>query len=125
MWLSIAAISIGAALGANLRWLLNQCCNRWFTDIPPGTLLANLIGAWLIGIAAAYFSQAPLSPQWRLFIITGLLGGLTTFSTFSLEMVSALQNGRWLLAGGGVLLHVVGSLLLTGLGMASYHWFKA
>lgn len=125
MWLSIAAISIGAAVGANLRWALGLCCNHWFGAVPPGTLIANLGGAWLIGVAVGYFSQAPVNPEWRLLVVTGLLGALTTFSTFSLEMVDTLQAGRWMLAVGGILAHVLGSLLLTFLGILTYQWLKS
>lgn len=124
MWLSVVAISLGAMIGANLRWALALWGNRWFPDIPPGTLIANLIGAWLIGMAISFFSQSTLSPEWRLFVITGLLGALTTFSTFSLEMVAAIHAGKWLMAALGVLLHVVGSLSLTVLGILSYQWLR-
>ena len=124
MWLSIAAVSLGAAIGANLRWGLALLCNRWFADIPPGTLIANLVGAWLVGIAISFFSHTSLSPEWRLFAITGLLGALTTFSTFSVEMVAAIQAGKWLMAGLGLVAHVMGSLLLTMLGLLSYEWLR-
>jgi CrcB protein len=124
MWLSVFAVSSGAVIGANLRWALALLCNRWFADIPPGTLIANLTGAWLIGIAISFFSHSSLSPEWRLFVITGLLGALTTFSTFSLEMVAAIQAGKWLMAALGVISHVAGSLLLTILGIASYEWLR-
>lgn len=125
MWLSVFAVSMGAVIGANLRWVLGLMCNRWFADIPPGTLIANLAGAWLIGVAISFFSQSSLSPEWRLFAITGLLGALTTFSTFSVEMVAAIQAGKWAMAGLGIVAHVLGSLLLTALGIMSYHWLKS
>lgn len=125
MWLSVFAVSMGAVIGANLRWALGLLCNRWFTDIPPGTLIANLVGAWLIGVAISFFSQSSLSPEWRLFAITGLLGALTTFSTFSLEMVAAIQAGKWAMATLGIAAHLVGSLLLTALGIVSYQWLKS
>ena len=84
MWKSIFAISLGAALGALLRWQLGARLNSIFPTLPPGTLMANLIGGYIIGLAVAYFAYAPdISPEWRLFIITGFCGGLTTFSTFS------------------------------------------
>ena len=80
---SILAISAGAALGAVMRWLLGLSLNALFPTIPPGTLVANLLGAYLIGIALALFAQHPaLAPEWRLLLITGFLGSLTTFSTF-------------------------------------------
>lgn len=126
MWLSILAISLGAAVGANARWLLGMAFNRFFPDIPPGTLIANLLGAWLIGVAISFFSQAPgIAPEWRLCLITGFLGALTTFSTFSAEMVSAIQTGKWAMALSGIMVHVVGSLLMTTLGMLTLTWLRA
>ena len=92
---AILAISIGAALGALLRWVFALKLNSLFPEIPPGTLVANLIGAYVIGVAIAYFATEPDIPgEWRLLIITGFCGGLTTFSTFSAEVVSLLQQGR-------------------------------
>lgn len=117
---SIAAISIGAALGALLRWSLGLGLNRLFPLIPPGTLAANAIGGYLIGVAVAFFANHPaLAPEWRLFVITGFLGGLTTFSTFSAEVVSLLQHGRWLWAAAAIGTHVLGSLCMTLLGIAT------
>jgi CrcB protein len=118
--LSIVAISIGAALGALLRWLLSVQLNALFPSVPPGTLAANLVGGYLIGLAIAFFSQHPeLSPQWRLFIVTGFLGGLTTFSTFSAEVVGRLSEGRIGWALGTVAIHVLGSIGMTLLGIAT------
>jgi fluoride exporter len=118
--LSIAAISIGAALGALLRWLLGTKLNALFPSIPPGTLAANLIGGYLIGIAVAYFSSHPsLPPEWRLLIVTGFLGGLTTFSTFSAEVVAQLMAGRLVWALSSIAVHVVGSILMTLLGIGT------
>ena len=114
------AVGVGAALGAWLRWGLGVGLNRLFPALPPGTLVANLLGGYLIGVAVAALAQAPqLAPEWRLFIITGFLGGLTTFSTFSAEVVHALQQGRtgWALATVGG--HVLGSVGMTLLGMAT------
>lgn len=120
MWLSVVAISAGAILGANLRWLLGWWLNALFPAIPPGTLVANWLGAWLIGVAIGVFAWLPsVSAEWRLFAITGFLGALTTFSTFSVEMFANVQAGRWVLALGGIAAHVVGSLCLTGLGLAT------
>ncbi|EKF76077.1 camphor resistance protein CrcB [Alcanivorax hongdengensis A-11-3] len=120
MWLSVVAIGAGAAIGANLRWLLGMWLNALFPAIPPGTLAANLLGAWLIGMAIGLFAWLPqLAPEWRLFLITGMLGALTTFSTFSAEMFTNLQTGRWGMAFAGIAIHVVGSLCMTGLGMAT------
>jgi CrcB protein len=115
---AIAAISVGASLGAVLRWLLSISLNTALPSLQAGTLLANLIGGYLIGIAASYFGSHPsLAPEWRLFVITGFLGGLTTFSTFSGEVVALLQEGKVTLACGTIALHVVGSLALTLLGI--------
>jgi len=126
MWSSILAISLGAAVGANARWLLGMTFNRYFPAIPPGTLIANLLGAWLIGVAISFFSQSPgIAPEWRLFLITGMLGALTTFSTFSAEMVASIQSGKWVMAFSGIAVHVLGSLLMTTLGMLSYTWIRA
>jgi CrcB protein len=95
MWKSILAISVGAALGALLRWLLGLALNNLFPAIPPGTLAANLIGGYIIGVAVVFFGSASsLPPEWRLFVVTGFCGGLTTFSTFSSEIVTLLQQTR-------------------------------
>ena len=92
--MSWMAIGIGAACGAWLRWLLGNFLNHLHGMIPLGTLAANLVGGYFIGIASAFFNGHPqLSPEWKLFIITGFLGGLTTFSTFSSETVLLLQRG--------------------------------
>ena len=122
---SVISISVGAALGALLRWVLALGANSVWATIPLGTLLANLSGAYLVGFAIALFeANVNLSPEWRLFVITGFLGGLTTFSTFSAEMVAILQAGSYLRAFGGIALHLLGSLALTILGMATYQWLK-
>lgn len=118
---SIIAISAGAALGAVLRWALGLRLNNLFPALPPGTLAANLVGGYLIGVAMAYFATAPAIPsEWRLLIITGFCGGLTTFSTFSAEVVTLLQQGRLAMAGGAIAAHVIGSVAMTLLGIGSY-----
>ena len=118
---SILAIAAGAAIGANIRWLLGIALNAYLPDLPPGTLAANLLGAFLIGLAIATFSAIPeLSSFWRLFVVTGFLGALTTFSTFSGEVFSELQAGRFIWGFAGIVVHVVGSLCMVGLGMASF-----
>jgi len=118
MWKSVIAIGVGAAVGALLRWWLSLRLNALFPTIPPGTLAANLIGAYVIGAAIAFFASFPaLSPEWRLLIVTGFCGGLTTFSTFSAELVSLLRAGQIPWAFGGLLVHVTGSLLMTFAGM--------
>lgn len=121
MWLSILSIGAGAAIGANFRWLLGVWLNAMFPAIPPGTLVANLLGAWLIGIGIALFAQLPsLSPEIRLFVITGFLGALTTFSTFSAEMFGNVQAERYGIALLGISIHVLGSLVMIGLGFLTY-----
>lgn len=125
MFNSILAISLGASLGAVLRWVLGTSLNTLFPSIPPGTLAANLIGGYLIGLAVAFFGQHPnLAPEWRLFVITGFLGGLTTFSTFSAEVTTLLQQGRLLWAGAAISVHVIGSLMMTLAGMATISVLK-
>lgn len=118
---AIAAVGLGAALGAWLRWVLGLAMNAWFPAVPPGTLAANLIGGYLIGIAVAGFAaHTSLAPEWRLFIVTGFLGGLTTFSTFSAEGVALLLQAKYGLAMLHGALHLAGSLLATIAGIASW-----
>lgn len=122
---SILAISAGASLGAVSRWLLGLALNGLFPLIPPGTLAANLIGAYLIGLALAFFTQySGLPPEWKLFVVTGFLGGLTTFSTFSAEVTHLLQQGRLLLASGAIAVHVLGSLAATLAGLATFAFLQ-
>lgn len=119
--LAITAVCGGAALGALLRWGLSVLLNAVFPPLPLGTLIANLLGGYLIGLAMGAFSDAvPLSPEWRLFIATGFLGGLTTFSTFSAEVTSMLQAGHFATAFGATAAHVMGSLGATFAGLSTY-----
>lgn len=123
MWKPILAVSLGAALGALLRWVLGLKLNTLLPSMPPGTVVANLVGGYIIGAAIAFFANSPgVAPEWRLLIITGFCGGLTTFSTFSAEVVVLLQQGRLVWALGTVATHLVGSLLMTMLGLLSVHW---
>ncbi|MBK6959384.1 MAG: fluoride efflux transporter CrcB [Nitrosomonas sp.] len=125
MFNSILAICIGASLGAVLRWLLGMSLNALFPAIPLGTLVANLIGGYLIGVALAIFANHPgFAPEWRLLVITGFLGGLTTFSTFSAEVTVLIQEGRILWATGAISAHVIGSLVMTMLGLATVSAFR-
>ena len=121
MTLDFAAVGIGAALGAWLRWGFSAWLNPRISDFPLGTLASNLFGGYLVGIAVAYFvARHDLPPAWRLFVITGFLGGLTTFSTFSAEVTEILARGDY---GPGVALaaaHLFGSLLLTAAGFATF-----
>ncbi|NWB63700.1 fluoride efflux transporter CrcB [Pseudomonas sp. F1002] len=121
MMKSLVVIAVGASLGAWLRWLLGMKLNALFPTIPPGTVVANMVGGYIIGLAIAFLAASPtLSPEWRLLIITGFCGGLTTFSTFSAETVALIQEGRLLWALGSISLHVVGSLTMTAAGLLSY-----
>ncbi|WP_297924989.1 fluoride efflux transporter CrcB [uncultured Agitococcus sp.] len=125
MFNSILAISIGASIGAVGRWLLSLWLNKVFLFIPLGTLLANLVGGYLIGVAFALFANHPSWPaEWRLLVITGFLGGLTTFSTFSIETVSLLQQEKWLWAAVQISLHVLGSLVMTLMGLATVSYLR-
>ena len=121
MWLSIIVIFCGAGLGALLRAGFNLATVGIASVIPLGTLISNMVGGYLIGLAIAFFGNNPhLSPEWRLLVITGFLGGLTTFSSFSAEVVTFIQRGEFTWALGTALLHLVGSLVLTLLGIWSY-----
>ena len=118
--LAVLAIALGASLGAVLRWVLGNQLNAVFPFLPPGTLAANLLGGYLIGLAVAFFATHPtLPPEWRLFTVTGFLGGLTTFSTFSAEVVTQLMAGRLAWALAAVAVHVGGSLVMTLLGIGT------
>jgi CrcB protein len=120
MFNSVIAISVGASFGAVARWMLGSALNALFPTMPLGTLAANLLGGYLIGVAIAYAANnAALPAEWRLFVITGFLGGLTTFSTFSAEVTTLLQQGRFVWAGAEIAVHVVGSVSMTILGLAT------
>jgi CrcB protein len=123
--LQVIAISLGASIGALARWQLGLWLNQGHAVLPWGTLAANWIGAWLVGVAVVFFqSQTQIDPVWRLALVTGFLGALTTFSTFSVEVVAMLQHARYALALGTAGLHLVGSLALTLLGMKmAAAWF--
>jgi CrcB protein len=124
LWWSALAVGAGAALGAVLRWELGRWLNALTPNVPAGTLVANLIGGFGVGVAIALFAHRPdWPPQWRLFLITGFLGGLTTFSTFSAEVIALLQHGRWTLAAGAAVAHLGGSLLATFAGLAVAGWW--
>lgn len=118
---SLMVIAVGASLGAWLRWILGMKLNALFPTIPPGTVVANMVGGYIIGLAIAFLAASPtLSPEWRLLIITGFCGGLTTFFTFSAETVALIQEGRLVWALGSISLHVAGSLAMTAAGLLSY-----
>jgi CrcB protein len=125
MWLSILAIFFGAGLGALLRAGFNFLTVSATSIIPLGTLLSNMVGGYLVGLAVAFFGNNPqLSSEWRLLVVTGFLGGLTTFSSFSAEVVAFIQRGEFTWALGTAMLHLVGSLLLTFLGILTYQTLK-
>lgn len=120
----LAAIALGATLGAWARWGLSLLLNPLHAAVPLGTLAANLVGGYLIGVAVAVFTRWPaITPEWRLFVITGLLGGLTTFSTFSAETVALLQRQDYGWAFVVVAAHLLGSLAMTALGLLTVRAF--
>lgn len=111
------AVAGGAVLGAWLRWLLGMLLNQSGALVPAGTLLANLIGGLFAGMALAWFDAHPSAhPAWRLFAVTGFLGALTTFSTFSAESLALVQRGAWVAALAHSAVHLVGCLLAAALG---------
>ena len=123
---AVIAICAGASVGALLRWILGLKMNAWVPLLPAGTLAANLIGGYVVGVAVAYFADAPqLSPEWRLLVITGFCGGLTTFSTFSAEAVELLQHGELGRMSILVSLHLLGSMAMTIAGIATWQWLGA
>jgi CrcB protein len=121
---SIFAVCIGSCVGGLSRWALGLWLTQPTSLIPWGTLAANLIGGYLVGVAVAVFQAMPqLDPVWRLLLITGFMGGLTTFSSFSAEVVGFLTQGRLGLAFGTAAVHLAGSLVLTWLGMRTVQAF--
>ncbi len=123
---SLIAIAIGAAAGAWIRWGLGMSLNGLFPTMPPGTVLANLVGGYIIGLALAFFASNPsISQEWRLLIMTGFCGGLTTFSTFSAETLTLIQEGRMVWALGAISVHVIGSLVMTALGLLTYQFLSS
>jgi len=118
LFYSIVAIFVGAGLGALLRWFLSLALNAVFPAVPLGTLVSNLLGGYVIGMAAVVFTvRVGLPPEWRLFVITGFLGGLTTFSTYSVEVMTHALDGEFGWALAVAVLHLTGSFALTALGM--------
>jgi CrcB protein len=116
--LPFLAVFGGAGCGALLRWWLGDWLNPLFPTIPLGTVAANLVGGLLVGFASAFFAQhSGFAPEWRLLVITGFLGGLTTFSTFSAEVVTLIGRQEYAWALGAASVHLVGSLALTALGI--------
>ena len=125
-WVGFFAVGLGGALGCWMRWGLSLALNPLFSGILLGTLAANLIGGYLIGVAIEYFIHQDVIPhEWRLFVVVGFLGGLTTFSSFSAEAVELLRSRElgWTLLLVGV--HLIGSLAMTYLGILSVKWWQA
>lgn len=117
-WGSFTAVGVGAAIGAWLRWGLGIALNPVFPTLPLGTLTANLAGGLLMGLAMELVTRhAVMSPELRLFVTTGFLGGLTTFSTFSAEMTTLFLRREWMWGALGIVVHVAGSLLMTIVGI--------
>jgi fluoride exporter len=119
--LAIAAVGIGGALGSLLRYWFSDSWNPVVPTLPLGTLASNLVGGYLVGVAVAFFtSNTDLPPEWRLFVITGCLGGLTTFSSFSAEAVGLMSSGHYGVALLHTCTHLFGSFAMTALGIATF-----
>ena len=125
MYYPLISIALGSILGAWLRWLIGLKLNPIFPAIPLGTVTVNFIGGFIIGFAISYFSQSALSPNYKLFVITGFCGALTTFSTFSAEIIALLQQGKLSYAVAAIVIHVSGSLVFTLIGMSLHQWLSA
>lgn len=121
---AIAAVGIGAAVGAWVRWGLGLFLNVLHPTMPIGTLIANLVGGYLMGLAMGLFAFNTPSLELRLLITTGFLGGLTTFSAFSAEAVDLIQHNEYGWALLHVSSHVLGSLLMTALGLMTIQWIR-
>ena len=125
MYYPLISIALGSILGAWLRWLIGLKLNPIFPAIPLGTVTVNFIGGFITGFAISYFSQSALSPNYKLFVITGFCGALTTFSTFSAEIIALLQQGKLSYAVAAIVIHVIGSLVFTLIGMSLHQWLSA
>lgn len=114
MFNTLLAVFIGGGVGSVTRWLISMKLNSLSNHVPVGTLLVNLIGAFIIGLALSLFTRVThIDPVWKLLVTTGFCGGLTTFSTFSVEVVYLIQDGKLAWAAGTVLLNLTGSLAMT------------
>ena len=122
---AVFAICLGACVGALARWQLGLWLNHPHALLPWGTLAANLIGGYLVGLILAWAHHADLAPFWRLILVTGFLGALTTFSSFSAEVVEMALADRWGAALSTAALHLLGSLALTWLGIQTARFFIA
>lgn len=125
-WTAFISVGLGASIGAWLRWMLSLGLNAVFPLLPLGTLIANMVGGYLMGLVMGIIALGGmLSPELRLLVITGFLGGLTTFSTFSAESVSLISRGDYGWASLHLLSHLLGSLLMTGLGLLTVQLLKS
>lgn len=122
MYASLFSIALGSILGGWLRWFVGLKLNNLYPNIPMGTVFVNLVGGFVIGFAISYFANANISPNYKLFIVTGFCGAFTTFSTFSLEVLTLIQEGKLMVALSTIAIHVIGALIFTFLGMMSHHW---
>nr|WP_307773266.1 fluoride efflux transporter CrcB [Providencia stuartii] len=122
MYAALFSIALGSVLGGWLRWFISLKLNHLYPNIPMGTVFVNLVGGFIIGFAISYFANANLSPAYKLFIVTGFCGAFTTFSTFSLEVLVQIQEGKLLVALSTIAIHVIGALIFTFLGMLCHHW---
>ena len=118
------SVGFGAAFGAWLRWWLGMLLNPVFPTLPLGTLAANLLGGYLVGVAVAFFAQSSLPPEVRLFAVTGFLGGLTTFSTFSAEVVTLFARSEYLWGSIEACAHLLGSFSMTALGILTVNLLR-
>ena len=125
MWRAAVAVCIGGTAGCLLRWFLGLWLNDHSPVMPLGTLAANLIGGYIVGVAVAFFAlNSSIAPVWRVLVITGFCGGLTTFSSFSAEVVLMMRQDRWMGACLTIAVHLFGSLLMTFAGIATVAGIK-
>lgn len=124
MYASLFAIALGSVLGGWLRWFVGLKLNHLYPNIPMGTVFVNLVGGFIIGFAISYFSSSSISPAYKLLVVTGFCGGFTTFSTFSLEVLTQIQEGKLAIALSTIAIHVIGALIFTFLGMLCHNWIS-
>lgn len=124
-WKAAVAVAVGSMAGGLLRWALSAKLNGLLPSLPPGTLVSNWVAAYIAGLGVALFTQiSGLSPELRLLLITGFCGGLSTFSTFSVEIVGLMERGAYAWALGSIFAHLFGSLLMTAAGIATFFWLR-
>ncbi|MFZ4834361.1 fluoride efflux transporter CrcB [Rouxiella sp. Mn2063] len=126
MFSTLLAVFIGGGVGSVARWYIGLKMNGMTPLFPAGTLTVNLVGSFIIGLCIAIFSRmTQLDPLWRVILTTGFCGGLTTFSTFSMEVVTMLQDGRMAAAGLNILLNLVGSIAMTLIAVMLVSWYSS